>query len=271
MTSHRHRSLADCILNQRPSGRSSFSIDRNASQPIPPQKQGRPEPNFIPPDMADRYPRPQSSHTPPLGSYQNGQHRESSPLGASGGQGGLNQFSHPDQFAQGQQRNVSSPQQRPVNESAQTMPKSQSMGFQRQNVPETHPYRGYLNSQQDQGANSPNELDERSTHSGQRGQGAQGGQNGSMPRSNTMPLNQMQKSSPVRSPPPIEKETMSGSPSLSNIGEGVGGVGAPNQPWMRQFEVIVELIAAQPQKTYVASPPELEMILARTSAGGQPK
>lgn len=106
----------------------------------------------------------------------------------------------------------------------------------------------------------------------QRGHGGQGGQvGGNMPRSSMSPLNQLNDNSPVRSPPLVEKETMSGSPSLSHIGEGIGGVGAPNQPWMKQFETIVDLIAAQPQKTYVASPPELEMILARTSAGGQPK
>jgi CCR4-NOT transcriptional complex subunit CAF120 len=40
---------------------------------------------------------------------------------------------------------------------------------------------------------------------------------------------------------------------------------------MKDFQAIVELIGMQPQKTYVASPPELEMILARTSVGGQPK
>jgi CCR4-NOT transcriptional complex subunit CAF120 len=40
---------------------------------------------------------------------------------------------------------------------------------------------------------------------------------------------------------------------------------------MTEFAPVVELIGMQPQKTYVASPPELEMILARTSAGGQPK
>ena len=40
---------------------------------------------------------------------------------------------------------------------------------------------------------------------------------------------------------------------------------------MREFGAVIELIGMQPQKTYVASPPELEMILARTSAGGQPK
>ena len=49
------------------------------------------------------------------------------------------------------------------------------------------------------------------------------------------------------------------------------GDSSGQSPSMKEFEAAVELIAAQPQKTYVASPPELEMILARTSAGGQPK
>jgi CCR4-NOT transcriptional complex subunit CAF120 len=38
-----------------------------------------------------------------------------------------------------------------------------------------------------------------------------------------------------------------------------------------EFDDIVELIGYQPHKTYVASPPELEMIFARTSAGQMPK
>jgi CCR4-NOT transcriptional complex subunit CAF120 len=46
----------------------------------------------------------------------------------------------------------------------------------------------------------------------------------------------------------------------------------PDQPaWMREFAPIVELLGMQPAKTYVSSPPELEMIWARTSAGQQPK
>ena len=91
-----------------------------------------------------------------------------------------------------------------------------------------------------------------------------------MPRSASMPLDQRNGSS-TSTPPPAEKDPMRGSPSLEKIGSnGSGGPGGP-QPWMKQFDPIVELIGIQPQKTYVASPPELEMILARTSAGGQPK
>jgi CCR4-NOT transcriptional complex subunit CAF120 len=140
------------------------------------------------------------------------------------------------------------------------MPKSQSMGFgnprQSQlgngNVPETHPYRGFLNAQHEKSEN---------------GQGGQAG----MPRSSSMPLEQAARNGNVngsaRSTPPVEKETMSGSPSLGSTRSGDG----TSQSWIKQFDAVVDLIAAQPQKTYVASPPELEMILARTSAGGQPK
>ncbi|GMK54440.1 hypothetical protein CspeluHIS016_0110260 [Cutaneotrichosporon spelunceum] len=39
----------------------------------------------------------------------------------------------------------------------------------------------------------------------------------------------------------------------------------------RSFEPVVELISYQPHKTYVSSPPQLEMIFARTSAGQQPR
>lgn len=41
--------------------------------------------------------------------------------------------------------------------------------------------------------------------------------------------------------------------------------------WRQQFEPIFELFTYQPLKTYVASPPELEMIFAKTSANQVPK
>lgn len=59
---------------------------------------------------------------------------------------------------------------------------------------------------------------------------------------------------PVTSPPPFS----------------VGPDGG-NPKWKEEFELIVDLISCQPLKTYVASPPELEMIFARTSSGQQPK
>lgn len=87
-----------------------------------------------------------------------------------------------------------------------------------------------------------------------------------------MPLDQINgglNDQPKGTPPPIEKETMRGSPSFDRIKSAESG--GPPPSWLKQFDTIVELIGLQPQKTYVASPPELEMILARTSAGGQPK
>lgn len=134
------------------------------------------------------------------------------------------------------------------------VPKSQSMGFvPRQNssgqrgVPDTHPYRGFLNGQQQQQ---------------QQQQQAQQG----MSRSSTMPVDrQGQSSPPVQNQP---ARTSTGSPlQQQHNSPPRGGKGNP----LSEFDRVVELIAAQPQKTYVASPPELEMILARTSAGGQPK
>lgn len=132
------------------------------------------------------------------------------------------------------------------------------MGFQSRpgpsgGVPETHPYRGYLTAQQEKAA----QVEAQSQ----------------MSRSPSMPMNGNAGGSPS-----VERENMNGSPALSasprEKGAGMGGVGGGGEGGggsTKAFDPIVELIAAQPQKTYVASPPELEMILARTSAGGQPK
>ena len=73
---------------------------------------------------------------------------------------------------------------------------------------------------------------------------------------------------------PRERERVASATAAAAGGGPVGLNGSPGGPastWMREFEDIVDLIGGQPGKTYVASPPELEMILARTSAGGQPK
>ncbi|KAL7423905.1 hypothetical protein Q5752_001490 [Cryptotrichosporon argae] len=89
--------------------------------------------------------------------------------------------------------------------------------------------------------------------------GSRGSAPRSLPRSTSAPLNDV-------GPHP-------GSPGLRG-GPFVGdaGVGADGRAdWMRDFDPIVELITAQPHKTYLSSPPELEMIQARTSAGQQPK
>jgi CCR4-NOT transcriptional complex subunit CAF120 len=99
--------------------------------------------------------------------------------------------------------------------------------------------------------------------------------NDTLPKSQSMPLNDI---SPATRRPAVEAETMYGKPTLRNqrtassssITAGPGSPGLSAEK-MREFDRLVELIEAQPQKTYMASPPELEMILARTSAGGQPK
>lgn len=64
----------------------------------------------------------------------------------------------------------------------------------------------------------------------------------------------------VHRPAPQDSAVASTSPGLENRPE-----------YKQEFEPVVELISYQPHKTYVTSPPELEMIFARTSAGHQPK
>ncbi len=152
---------------------------------------------------------------------------------------------------QQQQRNVSSPTNgTPSNLGpSNSLPKSQSMGFSRQNpVPDTHPYRGYLNAQQEK---------QRQLESQQLQQQQQQQQQGSLPRSQSMPLNDTNGHTAAVPIKEVESPRIGG-PS-------------GNSAWMKDFDPVVNLIALQPQKTYCASPPELEMILARTSAGGQPK
>lgn len=134
------------------------------------------------------------------------------------------------------------------------MPRSQTMGGQSQlqpqpqrqgsgGVPETHPYRGFLTAQQDR-------------QQQQQGSG--------LPRSVSSPVGQ-----PLAPPPPTKAAP---TPPAGPAGGPTGRSAAPGSAdWMSEFDPIVDLIQAQPAKTYVASPPELEMILARTSVGGQPK
>ena len=76
-----------------------------------------------------------------------------------------------------------------------------------------------------------------------------------------------------KTPKPSPRIVTSGpTPPALAVGAGANGdQGGQAVGKTQNFDDIVELISAQPQKTYVASPPELEMILARTSAGGQPK
>jgi hypothetical protein len=186
----------------------------------------------------------------------------------------------------------------PGREAGGGMSKSQSMGFNRPGaVPDTHPYRGFLNAQQQQQQLQPPP------------------QLGSMPRSNSMPLDKAALASSNGHAPPSDRSspasTLSrgtgpsvltsddrgpallpeGSPkqraqaqaatpgTASQQPSASAAPSAPSAPagtaahpaWMNQFNAVVELIGMQPAKTYVSSPPELEMILARTSAGGQPK
>lgn len=55
------------------------------------------------------------------------------------------------------------------------------------------------------------------------------------------------------------------------IGQAPGTDMPPPAAWTRPFQPIVELIGLQPAKVYGASPPELEMIIAKTSSGAVPK
>lgn len=151
------------------------------------------------------------------------------------------------------------------------------MGFSQQQpgrVPETHPYRGYLSGHPEQTEDEP-----------VYGQGRPQG----LPKSMSMPMDKSTPPTPVDAASPAKSSPQHSLTALDDIdkrnGElererertrtvsaGSGRTPLTGQPeWMKEFSGIVELIGMQPQKTYVASPSELEMILARTSAGGQPK
>lgn len=119
---------------------------------------------------------------------------------------------------------------------------------------------------------------------------------GNIPKSSSMPLDRQVQSTPPTNgtsmdsspsrgspqPPPAVNASQGNSPArnvdsqrsraTSNASGPVPGAAGSKQPeWMKEYAAIVDLIGAQPAKTYMTSPPELEMILARTSAGGQPK
>ncbi|KAK8850445.1 hypothetical protein IAR55_004363 [Kwoniella newhampshirensis] len=145
------------------------------------------------------------------------------------------------------------------------LPKSQSMGFApRQGsglngqgqIPDTHPYRGYLNGQQDQQSQPQTQVSDKGMH-----------------RSSSMPLDRQNQVPPPSRSPTTTTAKPNGSSGVSPQRRSAHGIAQNGlaDTSAERFERIVELIALQPQKTYVASPPELEMILARTSAGGQPK
>lgn len=199
----------------------------------------------------------------------------------------------PPQGIQGQ-RVVSSPNNSTVsndlNPSPSTgqMTKSQSMNLVSKQgyggVPDTHPYRGFLNAQQDRDAQGP-PRGQASLHSPTLGHGPA---HGGLPRVNSNQKLQAQTSSglprsesnqrydsiPRENSLPRDRSVNGGlvasnSPRLPSGPTGLGAMGGDS--WLKEFDPVVELISAQPMKTYVASPPQLEMILARTSAGGQPK
>ena len=169
---------------------------------------------------------------------------------------------------------------------AQPFPKSQSMGFN-QNMSPNQPqqYRGSMGQPQPPHLNAEN-----------RQYSAGSGGSDRMPKSTSMPLDRQlpgtpptngtsMTSSPSRGSPqpsavpaaqnssPVRNfENNQRSRAASNASGPVPGAAGSRQPdWMKEYAAIVDLIGAQPSKTYMSSPPELEMILARTSAGGQPK
>lgn len=89
-----------------------------------------------------------------------------------------------------------------------------------------------------------------------------------IPRSASMP---MQPPAPGTTPNGGSGSPRRGSSFVNPPQPDTAGPANASQADMDRFRSIVDLIAIQPQKTYVTSPPELEMILARTSGGGQPK
>ena len=187
-----------------------------------------------------------------------------------------------------------------------SMPRSQTMGFQGQGqgqnqargnmgVPDSHPYRGLVDAQgRGEQTQMPRSGSMPLNQAQGRSMGVTNGASSPMrPGSGTgSPAAGSPNSSQIRQPPsnqlqPIQSNTppIHSSNSPSNMptpqtvqqpptpsSQALANGQQPNQPtWQREFNNIVDLIGAQPNKHYVASPPELEMILARTSAGALPK
>lgn len=252
----------------------------------------------------DRLPSQQSITTPrPPGAFPTGEnyfaHDQHNPQQRQGSPGSF----APNQAVQGS-RIVSSPQvpsadtanrdfgPYPGHPAHGVFPKSQSMGFaqQQRNDRQSPPLQG-SNQPTGYGGLPGNLVDQRRDNTRSPPQQSQGGMN----RSQSMPFDQQvqqqqRQQSPMQNganspstatpPPPAEKDVRpAGSPNVTPVRQAHGSPGpgspaigtSPSDAWKRRFDGIVDLIAVQPQKTYVASPPELEMILARTSAGGQPK
>lgn len=284
-------------IPQLPQPRSSFSVERgpaNHQSDLSASAQYRPDnggnQSFQPYPM-HQFPPPQPGRTPPSPAEGPAPRPQS-------------------QIMNQQPRVASNPQAPPglaSNDfgpypSASQFPRSQTMGFPGEDrgarIPDTHPYRGFLNAQQDKNGSTP-----------QQQGGAGPGLQQQLPRSGSMPLDKPQPPAPISNgnsgrgspnasstfsgtqespadqhhrpmPPPQVSQPDSRRSSQSNMPppQSVKQPPTPSsqpqstQPsWQREFNNIVDLIGAQPNKHYAASPPELEMILARTSAGALPK
>jgi hypothetical protein len=185
-----------------------------------------------------------------------------------------------------------------------SVPRSQSMGFNRMVNPLTN---GNGNGSDRPGLQKQIQENDQSRMNlsppNQNAQSQNQRDRNGIPRSGSMPLNrhspqpssigtgQSTDSSPANSlrsdganlTTPVSSQlgngrSTSGNGPESNIKMSGGPVNAvdgsardTSLPWMREFDAVVELIALQPLKTYAAGPPQLEMILARTSGGGLPK
>ncbi|WVQ63247.1 uncharacterized protein L199_001398 [Kwoniella botswanensis] len=224
--------------------RHSFSVDRNSTQAHGPNGNAiRPQEGNIPYNrdnrMSQQPPLPGQIGSPPPPQQP---YSPSPPIPP-----------HQQQQQQQQQRAVSGPGQFRPNDDflppqgSGTVPKSQSMGFARPQSQSYAPPRqqSFPNAAPNTGAD-PNQR---------------------MPRSSSMPIDQHTSPAPPAKINSPRNSSLNGPPppgAANDPNPSFGGV-------LKRFDKIVELIAHQPQKTYVTSPPELEMILARTSAGGQPK
>ncbi|WWC65133.1 uncharacterized protein I303_107747 [Kwoniella dejecticola CBS 10117] len=240
--------------------RQSFSIDRPATQsrgngsfPGP----GGPGPNgnsMIPPEGDFRQQRNQPPYNTNMRPFNPPPQNVNDPSFASGQpQQSFSPPPHPQQQQQQQQRTVSQPGPPPPSQdflppSGGNVPKSQSMGLARPQGQSYSPQQ----TQFQQGQPRQGSLPPSTSNSSQR-----------MPRSSSMPIDG-NTSSPPPPAPPGKTHSPRNSTGTNEPNAQLGGV-------LKRFERIVDLISHQPQKTYVTSPPELEMILARTSAGGQPK
>jgi hypothetical protein len=289
-----HQPDSSAIAQYRPTSNSGSGSSQS-------QGQGQTAP-FQPYQM-HQFPPPQPGRTPPAPidgptspTLGQGQGRPMSSLNPNQGQG------------HGQRVASASNPQTAANDfgpypTAGSMPRSQTMGFQGGSgrggggLPEAQAYRGNPNApeQGQDGQRGPQmprsgsmPLDKvlpPGPGSMTNGNARQGSPNAN-PRLATSTSNSNMSGLRQSGPPPPQAgspSANSGSPSNMPTPQMVQQAPTPssqaqaqgpqaNQPnWQREFNIIVDLIGAQPNKHYVASPPELEMILARTSAGALPK